>query len=112
MRTPYRKLPYVGIALMLIGCAGNPVVLGSRINGAIPVGAERTITSEACGFQLLLVIPIKVNDRAERAYMQLEAAAGGDFITDVRIQESWTYGCVGTLYCTKLQGKAIRPKSA
>ena len=107
-----RKLAAIGAAVLLTGCAGVPVRLGSRVDGAVPAGAERAIAAESCGFQLLLFIPIKINDRAERAYLQLENAAAGDFITDVQVQESWTYGLVGTLYCTRLQAKAIRVKSS
>ena len=103
-----RHLALILISLLVVGCAGNPVKLGSRVSGPTPIGQSRTITGEACGFQLLLFIPMKVNDRAERAYTQLENAAGGDFITDVKVQESWTYGYVGTLYCTKMQATAIR----
>jgi hypothetical protein len=57
--------------------------------------------------QLLLFIPIRVNNRMLRAYSALEAQAGGDFITDVQIQERWTYLFVGTNYCTALRAKAI-----
>jgi hypothetical protein len=107
----HRQFSCTALVMLLAGCAGTPVMLGSRVNGAVPVGTERTISSKACGFQLMLFIPIMVNDRAERAYMQLEAAAGGDFITDVRVQETWAYGFVGTVYCTRLEAKSIRPKS-
>ena len=105
---------YSAIALavsILAGCAGTPVQLGSRTTGGpVPKGEERVITAEACGFQLLLLIPIAINGRLESAYSQLEAKAGGDFITDVEVQEKWTYGFVGTSYCTELRAKAIRTK--
>ncbi len=112
MNTLDRKLAGIGAAVLLTGCAGVPVNLGSRVDSAVPISTGRTITAESCGFQLALFIPIKVNDRAERAYMQLENAAAGDFIIDVQVQASWTYGFVGTLYCTRLQAKAIRAKSS
>jgi hypothetical protein len=104
-----------GVALaafiaVVSGCAGTPVTLGSKISGEIPVGEERAIKAEGCGFQLLLLIPIGVNDRMSRAYDLLEAKAAGDFITDVSVEESWTYGFVGTNYCSKLEAKAIRKK--
>jgi hypothetical protein len=35
---------------------------------AIDFSKGRQISSEACGFQLLLLIPIKTNGRAERAF--------------------------------------------
>lgn len=96
------------VAVFVAGCSGVPVALGSRAAGPVPTGEARTIAAESCGFQLLLFIPIAINGRQERAYQDLEQQAAGDFITDVEIQERWQYGFVGTLYCTKLQAKAIR----
>jgi hypothetical protein len=91
-------------------CAGRPVNMGVR--GDMPIAntsEARTISAKACGFQLLLLIPIALNSRAERAYRDLEAQAAGDFITDVQVQETWTWGFVGTSYCTVLEAKAIPP---
>lgn len=112
MKTIHRLLAGSVSAALLAACAGTPVSLGTRVTGPIPTGAVRTITAEACGFQLLLFIPIKINSRAQRAYRELEEKAGGDFITNVQVQERWTYGFVGTQYCTVLQAKAVRPKPA
>ncbi len=108
------KFQLAGIvtATLLAACAGTPISLGSRVTGPIPTGAERTITAEACGFQLLLFIPIGINDRAQRAYRDLEVEADGDFITNVQVQERWTYAFVGTRYCTGLRAKAVRQKSS
>lgn len=107
-----KQFGILAIAAAIAGCAGTPVALGNRSSDAKPVGSERTLTSKACGFQLLLVIPIGVNDRLDRAYQQLQGQAGGDYVTDVKIQESWTYAFVGTNYCTTLQARAIRASAA
>jgi len=112
VKTINRQLTCIVTVALLAACAGTPVSLGTRVTGPIPTGAERTITAEGCGFQLLLFIPISINSRAQRAYQELEAQAGGDFITNVQVQERWTYGLVGTQYCTTLQAKAVRPKSS
>ena len=112
MRTPYKQLAVFVVAALLGACAGTPVSVGSRVSGPVPSGTERTITAEACGFQLLLFIPISINNRMERAYSSLQAQAAGDFITDVQVQESWGWRFVGTSYCTTLQAKAIRSKSS
>lgn len=112
MRTINEQLASIITATLLSACAGAPVSLGTRVGGPVPTGAERTIAAEACGFQLLLFIPIAINSRAQRAYQALEAQAGGDFITNVQVQERWTYGFVGTQYCTGLRAKAVRPKSS
>jgi hypothetical protein len=99
-------------ALLLSACAGTPVTLGTHISASIPTGNERTISGEACGFQLLLFIPISINDRAKRAYRALELEAEGDFITNIQVQERWIYAFVGTVHCTDLRAKAIRQKSS
>lgn len=89
------------------GCSGVPVDLGSRATRAIPTGPSREIEGTACGFQLLLFIPIRINSRLERAYKELEDQANGDYVTDVQVRETWSYGLVGTGYCTDLKAKAI-----
>lgn len=108
MKITNGQLAGILAATLLTACAGTPVSLGTRINGSIPAGAQRTIEAEACGFQLLLFIPISINSRAERAYQELEAKAEGDFITDVQVKERWSYGFVGTRYCTALRAKAVK----
>ena len=111
MKTLTLRLALAATTLALLaGCAGRPVMLGTPVTGKVPTGESRTITAEACGFQLLLFIPIAINGRLESAYGMLEAKAGGDFITDVEVQERWTYGFVGTSYCTELRAKAIHAR--
>jgi hypothetical protein len=110
MKTLFKYLIVLLVVSTCAACTGTPVNMGSR--GAIPAvnaADARTITSEACGFQLLLFIPIALNSRAERAYKDLEAQAAGDFITDVQVQERWSWGFVGTSYCTVIQAKAVPP---
>ncbi len=98
-------------ALLLAGCSGTRVDLGDRVAtpaaAAAPGGKTRELDARACGFQLLLLIPINVNDRLERAYQILRGQAGAETITDVRMQETWTYAFVGTVYCTNLKATAI-----
>lgn len=110
MNRRLRYLPVVMVFVLLFGCAGIPVQLGSRISGDVLTGPGRPISAEACGFQLLLLIPIALNNRMERAYRSLQEQAGGDFITDVQIKERWIWGLVGTGYCTDLTATAIPRK--
>ncbi len=95
------------LAVLTGGCAGTPVELGNRAGQAVPTGPSRDIEGSGCGFQLLLFIPISVNGRLQRAYAELQEQAHGDYITDVQVQERWTYGFVGTGYCTELKARAI-----
>jgi hypothetical protein len=71
----------------------------------------RPIKASASGFQLLLFIPININDRQERAFQLLQAQAGDDYLTNVAVDESWTWAFVGTVYRTTLTATAY-PRTA
>ena len=101
--------------LLLVACSGAPIRIGAdnqRIDTAnIDFSKGRSISASASGFQLLLLIPISINNRHERAFRTLLGQAGGDYVTDVRINESWTYALVGTVYKTTLQATAYPQKT-
>lgn len=112
-----KKLTAFAILTLLTfsGCNGRPITIGSsqlgnsgqKVNvSKIDFTRGRDVSAEAGGFQLLLFIPININDRHERAYQSLRAQAGSDFLSDVKIKESWTYGLVGTVYTTRFEAKA------
>jgi len=102
--------------LFVTGCSGVPISVGSLNqpdgldNTNIDLTRGRSISASAGGFQLLLFIPININDRQARAYQMLRGQAGGDYITDVKIKESWTYGLVGTVYTTTIEAMAYPRK--
>ncbi|HEX5710675.1 MAG TPA: hypothetical protein VFX68_04950 [Sulfuricurvum sp.] len=100
------------LTIWFIGCAGKPITFKSvdPKSYADVKDKGRTITGSASGFQLLLLIPINVNTRHESAYGQLLAQANGDYITDVKIQESWSYAFVGTVYTTTITATAYPKK--
>lgn len=58
----------------------------------------------ACGFNLLGLIPIAVNDRAQRAYDAALKNCGGAGLTDVKVTERWYWAYVGNVYCTDIEG--------
>ena len=99
-------------AVYFTGCSGKPVTFNSVDPKlyADKKGEGRTISGEASGFQLLLFIPISVNDRHEQAYNVLKGQANGDYITDIKVTESWTYAFVGTIYTTKMTATAYPKK--
>lgn len=101
--------------LLLAACSGAPIKTGAtnqRIDTAnIDFAQGRKISASASGFQLLLLIPISINSRHERAHKILLAQAGGDYVTDVKINESWTYALVGTVYKTTLEAMAYPQKT-
>ncbi len=102
-------------AFVLAGCAGKPVtfqnVTPDTDRTAFNFENGREISASASGLQLLLLIPISINDRQERAYELLRAQAGGDYISDIKIQESWSWAFVGTVYKTTIKAKAYPRKA-
>lgn len=106
---------FIFVALLtLSSCSGRPIHLGNGQFGnsdqqvdlkKIDFSKGREISAKTSGFQLLLFIPININNRHERAYQMLRTQAGSDFLTDIKIKESWTYGLVGTVYTTRLEAK-------
>ncbi|HSD36946.1 MAG TPA: hypothetical protein VLC92_05525 [Rhodocyclaceae bacterium] len=89
---------------LLAACASPTVKMGNATDTSqLDLSKGRTIHGNAAGFQLLLLIPISVNGRMERAYQDLRNQAGDDVITNVKITESWGYAFVGTIYKTELE---------
>jgi len=89
------------------GCVGTPVTFKSLTDVKYDATKGRTISGSACGFQLLFIIPVKINDRYERAYAELlEDAGPGYYVTDINVSERWKYGFAGTAYCTDLKATA------
>lgn len=109
-----REMLSIGaVMLVLAGCTGSAVRMNQPLDSPVDFTRPREISSEACGFQLLLVIPVSINDRYQRAYNTLTNAAYMDYMTNVRIEETWTYCLVGTMYCTKMYATAYpRMKAA
>lgn len=105
-------------SMLIVGCVSAPIMFGGNRpqfvnNNDVDFSKARQITTSASGFQLLLFIPININGRFESAYNDLISQAGFDYITDVKIDESWTYAFVGTIYTTTLTAKVYpRMKAA
>lgn len=112
MKTIFYKicLFFAGASLFLSGCAGSPVTLNSFPASDIILSSGRPISAEACGFQLLLFIPININSRLERAFNELQISASNHNIANLNIEESWTYAFIGTVYCTRLNAIAYQRK--
>ena len=51
-------------------------------------------------------------ERMELAYDSLMSQAEGDYVTDIKVREKWTYAFVGTVYCTELEATAYPRLSA
>jgi len=114
MRKPriFRELSLILVAgTILSACNSVPVQLGPQGDEKYDVTKPRMVSAEACGFQLLLLIPIATNARAERALAALKRQGGEDYIADIKVQEKWTYAFVGTMYCTYMEATAYPRKT-
>ena len=89
-----------------VACSTPPVPLGTHGTRPPSDARAREVRAQACGFQLMVLIPIRVNRRYERAYRALERQEPGALLTDVRVREKWFYGFAGTAYCTELTAQA------
>jgi len=108
----FAKLGFAVLGCFLVGCSGTPIKLGSANQyvgqGEIDVSTGRNIKASASGFQLLLFIPININDRQERAHQSLLAQAGDDYVTNVAVNESWIWAFLGTVYKTTFTATAYQ----
>jgi len=92
--------------LVLAACISDPVRFPEVKQSAVDGMRGRPIRASACGFQLLLFIPISINERFETAFSRLKDRARGGIISDISVREKWFYGFVGTGYCTELVATA------
>ncbi len=112
MRT--RAAALLAAAALAAGCQGVPMDLSgvtptdrAQID---PYGGQQ-LTAEASGFQLVLFIPLGVNDRHKRALDDLRRQAGNRLLGQVTVTESWTYAFIGTVYTTRVQAMAYPRKA-
>lgn len=109
MKISKRIVLFVMLVFLTVqtGCAGVPMRIDSSPKRPIDTTKGRVIEDQSCGFELFLLLPIRVNGRQERAYQNLIKAAKGDYIADLEINEEWRYTLfLGTKYCTNLRATA------
>lgn len=109
MKPSFDRLSVAVMSVVLLACTACS---GARVNlpsGPVPnydASRPRKITADSSGFQLLLFIPIGINGRHEKAWEALKKQAGGDYIADVTIKDTWTYALVGTIYSVEMEANA------
>lgn len=96
----------------IASCTSGEILIQPKLTGN-----EKTIqrvTGEACGFMGLLAtayyfVPIMQNSRVERAYQNAIAQApGATGLTNISIEEKWSWVVLGTLRCLKISGDAVK----
>jgi len=112
----FRKLLIVIFYVALLqACTGTPVNMGVSNEfdrAAYDMDNPRKLSISASGFQLMLFIPIAVNNRHARAYGALEAQAGDGLISDGQVTESWRYAFAGTVYKTTIEANVYPRKKS
>jgi len=98
------------VLAMGCGCIGSKVHFEDIPVAKVDMTRGRTVEGCTSGFQLLCLIPIGINGRQESAYWKLRRAAGNDFVTDIGVEESWTWAYIGTIHKTRLIGTAYPEK--
>lgn len=100
------------LGLLLGACSVGPVMVAPEV----PPTYTKLGPAEgkACGTLALgptayNAIPVKLNDRAERAYENaVSSVAGATALMDVSYQESWFWWVIGTTRCVTVSGEAIQ----
>lgn len=105
----------VGIAVLAsisFGCAGTKVHFADAPMDKLDLSRGHTVTGRASGVHLFNLIPLGVNNRQVRAYEQMKQSAGDDYLTDIKVRDSWCcMGVIGEKYGTTLTATAYPDKS-
>jgi len=94
------------LAVTMVGCSGPLTKIAPRPTSGATMTREGK--GSACGVNLFGLIPIGVNDRAERAYQQALTNAGASGLTETTVTDRWYYIYVGMMVCTDIAGSGFR----
>ncbi len=103
----------IGCSLLLAlgaGCAGSKVHFENAPLDQLDLSRGRQVTGRASSMHLFQLIPIGVNDRQARAYAQLKEAAGSDYLTNIKVYDSWKFAFIGEKYGTIMTAMAYPDK--
>ena len=92
------------------GCAGVPVQMTSPAVDTSKYEILGEGSGSATGIMLFQFIPIKQNQRFERAYNDAINSMGGDKLLNPVISERWFYGVLLNGYITTISGTVIKEK--
>ncbi len=98
------------IAMAFAGCVSSPQKLSTVVK---PASYKELGTCEdsSCSFLLLGIIPFGFGSLPENAYQYAISSKGADGLINPVISESWYYAVIGTVYCTRVSGTAIKYKT-
>ena len=106
MTTIGKALCVVAMAFMA-ACSSGPVRLTDEVDSSqLDRSRGEILEGSSSGFHLLVLFPIAINGRYERALADLKEKAGDRVLTDFKVEEYWRYAVVGTVYGTKITATA------
>lgn len=93
---------------LLAGCTGRYYKIPTTPVDLTKYEVVGSGTQTATGIMLFGFIPIRQNNKIERATQTLIANHGGDAVTDVTVRERWFWAWVLNGYKTDVQGTVLR----
>ena len=116
MKLPTRHLGRIGAGLLFIGLVSGCASDMTMIVAKPPVNAQKLGYVEGTGMGALGVtatgyyfIPMGLNSRVERAYMEaLGKAPGATALMNVTLEEDWFWFGIGTMRRVKITGEAVK----
>ena len=101
-------IAFAVLLLVAVGCKGMPTKIDTPPKQA---GEEEMGPAEgrAVGIMLFNLIPIKQNNRFDRAYAAaLAAHPGAKRLVDIQIKENWFWAVILNGYRFEITGTAVR----
>ena len=92
------------------GCIGTQVHFADVPMDKIDFTRWHVVTGRASGLNLFELIPIGINGRMARAYERLQEAAPDEYLTNIRVKDSWVWVWIGSKYGTTLSATAYPDK--
>jgi len=108
MNTTLRMLPLAVILAALGGCTGVPYRMAEVEVDPTRYEVLGEAEGKTTGIMLFQFIPIRQNDRIERAAGQAIRSKGGDQLVNITIQESWFWACVLNGYRVHVKGTVLK----
>jgi hypothetical protein len=98
----------IGVIAACIGCVGTPYRFAN-----VELDPERYemlgyAEADTGGLMILNVIPVRQNDKLERAISAAIASKGGDELIDVSVQERWFWAYVLNGYRVHVKGMVVK----
>ena len=100
------------LASISFGCVGTKVHFADAPVDKLDLARGYKVTGRASSLHLFGFIPVGLNNRQVNAYERLKEEAGNDYLTDIKIQDSWKFAFIGEKYGTTLTATAYPDKDA